>query len=215
MRSRPAVPVLLVALLAAGCAGDDDDTASPRPSPSPSASSSSPTPSPSAAATSSPSPAESEVPADGEPEFRADASPDTSPAQRAGDGLTVVDVRAGDHPGYSRVVFELAGEGTVGWRVAYEADPRTEGAGDAVELAGDGTLVVVLDGVGYPFDTGIEEYAGPRRFAPDLAAVQEVQVGGVFEGYFDAYLGTPDERPFRVFRLDSPQRVVVDVARGD
>lgn len=214
MRARPAVPVLLVALLAAGCA-DDDDTASPAPSPSASPSSSSPTSTASTTAGATPSPAESDAPAGGEPEFRADASPDSSPAQREGEGLTVVDVRAGDHPGFSRVVFELDGEGTVGWRVAYETDPRTQGAGDPVELAGDGTLTVVLDGLGYPFDTGIAEYAGPRRFAPDLAAVEEVQVGGVFEGYFEAFLGTPDERPFRVFRLEDPQRVVVDVARGD
>ena len=214
MRARPAVPVLLVALLAAGCA-DDDDTASPAPSSSASPSSSSPTPTASTTAGATPSPAESEAPAGGGPAFRADASPDSSPAQREGEGLTVVDVRAGDHPGYSRVVFELDGEGTVGWQVAYETDPRTQGAGDPVELAGDGTLMVVLDGLGYPFDTGIAEYAGPRRFSPDLAAVEEVQVGGVFEGYFEAFLGTPDERPFRVFRLDGPQRVVVDVARGD
>lgn len=217
MTARRLAPMLLLALLAAGCGGGDRSAAPGPTSPSSAPATSSPTPgaTATASATATPSAAESDLPAGSEPEFRADASPDSSPAQREGSGLTVVDVRVGDHPGYSRVVFELAGTGTVGWRVGYEDDPRTPGAGEPVELAGDGTLVVVLDGVGYPFDTGMKEYSGPRRLAPDLAAVQEVQVGGVFEGSFDAYLGTPDKRPFRVFRLQSPQRVVVDVARGD
>ena len=41
--------------------------------------------------------------------------------------------------------------------------------------------------------------------------VQELRLGGVFEGYYDAFVGVREQAAFRVFRLDDPQRVVVDV----
>jgi hypothetical protein len=66
--------------------------------------------------------------------------------------------------------------------------------------------------VGYPFDTGVEEYAGPREQSPGLSSVRALRLGGVFEGYYDAFIGVVEQQPFRVFRLDGPQRVVIDVA---
>jgi hypothetical protein len=215
MSTRPLLlPALLSVTLLVACGDDGNDTAAP-PAASPT-SSASPEPGLSPPApTGSPSDAEADAPTGGEPQFRADRSPDTATGERAGNGLSVVDVRVGEHEGFDRVVFELGGEGTAGWRVQYDDDPRTEGEGAPVELDGDATLTVVLDGIGYPFEVGVEEYAGPRRFAPALSSVREVQLNGVFEGYFDAYVGVAEERPFRVFRLDSPQRVVVDVAYGD
>lgn len=208
--------VLLLALAVTACSGGggDDDAVEPTASqptggsPAPSGTTSPPT------STASPAPAESDAPAGAETPFPADRSPDTSPAERTGNGLTVVDVRVGAHEGYDRLVLELDGEGTVGWRVAYDSDPRTQGEGAEVQLEGDATLAVVLDGLGYPFDTGIEEYGGPRRFSPGLPAVREVQLGGVYEGYYEAFVGVASEQPFRVFRLAEPQRVVVDVARA-
>lgn len=210
------LPALLTSLLLAGCSDDAPvDTAAPSPAATtPSTAATSGTPSATPTPT-TPAAAETGAPAGGEPEFRRDRGPDTSPAERADPALTVVDVRVGEHEGYDRVVFELAGEGVVGWRVEYEDAPATQGQGDPVELAGDATLTVTLDGLGYPFETGGTEYAGPKRFAPGLPSVLEVQVGGVFEGYYDAYVGVAEQRPFRVFRLESPQRVVVDVAHGD
>ena len=42
--------------------------------------------------------------------------------------------------------------------------------------------------------------------------VEEVQLLGVFEGYTQAFVGVDGEqRPFRVFGLENPTRVVVDV----
>lgn len=132
---------------------------------------------------------------------------------RSGKGLSVTGVRTGTHQGYDRVVLELGGSGTVGWRVRYDADPRRQGSGDPVRLAGSATLTVLLEGVSYPMDSGVPEYSGPRRLSPGLPEVQELQLGGVFEGTFDAFVGVRSTRPFRVFRLDGPQRVVIDVQR--
>jgi hypothetical protein len=213
---RPIVlPALLAAALLAGCSNDPPDTEAtagePASSPSPSAA---PTPSPSTAV--SPFGENATGEDDGEPTapaeqpFPADRSEDT--AQAVGNGLSVVEVRTGRHEGYDRVVFELGGEGTVGWSVQYDDDPRTQGQGAAVELAGDATLALLITGVGYPFDTGVEEYDGPRTLTPGHPVVKEVELGGVFEGSYDAFVGVAQERPFRVFRLTDPQRVVVDVA---
>lgn len=203
---------LLLALAVTSCSGDgdrDDDTVEPTASQPTTAS-----PEPSGTSSGTPAPAESDPPTGAETPFPADRSPDTSPAERTGNGLTVVDVRVGAHEGYDRLVLELDGEGTVGWRVAYDDDPRTQGEGAEVQLEGDATLAVVLDGLGYPYDTGIEEYGGPRRFSPGLPAVREVQLGGVYEGYYEAFVGVAGEQPFRVFRLTDPQRVVVDVVHA-
>jgi hypothetical protein len=216
MRTRALLtPVLTSALLLAACGTDDADTSrtSEAAATASASASSSPVPGLSPAPSSTGAPAADEAPAGEEPEFRADAGPDTSPGE--GNGLSVVDVRVGEHEGYDRVVFELGGTGTAGWRVQYEDDPRTQGEGAPVELDGDATLTVAVEGVGYPFDTGVEEYSGPRRFSPALSSVREVQVGGVFEGYVDAFVGVTEQRPFRVFLLQDPQRVVVDVAHRD
>ena len=208
------LPALLLALLAAGCS-DDDPATTPTAGGS-SVASELPSASAAPSSTGSPSGADAVGEDDEEPAaadeqaFAADRAQDT--AEASGNGLSVVDVRTGRHDGYDRVVFEMGGDGTVGWSVQYDDDPRTAGEGAQVELAGDATLAVTLSGVGYPFDTGVEEYGGPRRQAPGLEVVQELQLGGVFEGYYDAFVGVAQERPFRVFRLTDPQRVVLDVA---
>ena len=41
--------------------------------------------------------------------------------------------------------------------------------------------------------------------------MRDVRLGAVFEGQYEAFIGTSGEQPFRVFRLSDPERVVVDV----
>ena len=145
------------------------------------------------------------------PPFEADTQPDTEEPE--GNGLTVTDVTVGRHDGYDRVVFTLGGQGQPGWRVEYVNSPTRQGSGDPFTPAGEAFLSVVLSGVGYPFDTGVQEYDGPRSIpGGEAEVVEEVQVQGVFEGQYDGAIGLTDRRPFRVFRLDGPPRVVVDVA---
>lgn len=147
-----------------------------------------------------------------EPDRTAFSSPETvDTAPHDGNGLGLVDVRTGRHDGFDRVVLQLAGDGTIGWRVAYTDDPRYQGSGHPVDVAGGTTLQVMLDGVGYPGDTGVDPYDGPDRLAGPGTAVQEVVVGNVFEGQHGAFLGVREPLPYRVFRLSDPARVVLDV----
>lgn len=140
--------------------------------------------------------------------------PADQPSEQAASGerLTVTAVRVARHDGYDRVVLELAGDGQPGWHVAYDDAPAQPGSGEPVEVAGEATLSVLVDGVGYPFDTGHEEYSGPKSLTPsDTEVVRELRVGAVYEGQYDAYVGVTAQRPYRVFRLDAPARLVLDV----
>lgn len=206
---------VLVLALAACSPGESDES----PSPSSTATSASPSPTDSPSTTPEPGAEPSEgasTPSDDATEaplpFPANTEPDTQDPS-ADAALTVTDVRVGHHDGFDRVVFELGGTGTPGWRVEYVDQPVDDGKGDVVAVDGDAYLQVMISGSGYPMDTGVEEYAGPNPVrAGDDGEVEEVLLRGVFEGYTQAFVGVDDEqRPFRVFSLEDPTRVVVDV----
>lgn len=216
-RAATAVVGLLALSLAACTPGGTDD--SPSPSGTTTSGSSSPTDSPTGAAAESPTD-DATAPADDATEaplpFPANTDPDTQDPS-ADAALTVTDIRVGHHDGYDRVVFELGGTGTPGWRVEYVDQPVDDGKGDVVAVDGDAYLQVMISGSGYPMDTGVDEYAGPNPVrAGDDGEVEEVLLRGVFEGYTQAFVGVDDEqRPFRVFSLEDPARVVVDVRDDD
>ncbi len=145
------------------------------------------------------------------PPFPSDVSADEQAA--SGDALvTVTDIRTGRHDGFDRVVFEVEGEGLPGWDVRYVEDPVEQGRGNPVEVAGDAVLQVTVTGVGYPFDTGVEEFATDGPVAGSGEAVTEVVWDATFEGTSVAFIGTTGQTPFRVYLLEGPARVVVEVA---
>lgn len=141
--------------------------------------------------------------------FPADTSPDTSPGR--GMPVTLVDVRTGTHPGFDRVVFDLRGDGRAGWHVRYVDEARAQGSGDPVEVAGGAILEVDLSHTGYPDDTGVEFYDGPRRIAGSTV-VLEVVLTGMYEGHTQLFVGVAEQRPFRVHAVDG--RVILDILHG-
>ncbi|MEX2289899.1 MAG: hypothetical protein WD794_06185 [Mycobacteriales bacterium] len=189
--------VLTGLLLAAACSDAPDREATGR--------TSEPTQDPVSAAPPSP-----EAAATPSPVFAAHTAPVEE--SHTGGPLTVTAVRVARQPGYDRVVFELDGRqpGEPGWRVEYTEDPRRAGSGDEVDVQGEATLAVLIDGTGYPFDTGQQE-ATSVRMPTDLEVVRDVELGAVFEGTYEAFVGVSRKAPFRVFRLADPARVVVDV----
>ena len=199
----------------AACGGDDAATDDLAPSASTSTPSASPVPglSPTAEPTGTPSTAA--PPAGEQDDAPADfpASPALSEQEPSGGPLTVTAVRVARQDGYDRVVFELAGTdaGQAGWRVEYVDEPRAQGSGDVVPVDGEAVLSVLVTGTGYPMDTGQEEVADDPALPGDLAVVEDVVLGAVFEGQYEAFIGTSGRQPFRVFRLGDPERVVVDV----
>lgn len=193
--TRLALAVTATALVLAGCSAGADE-----PAPSPAVSVDTPTSSAPETTTSD------EVPRDA----REKVSP-------AGEGakLTVVDIRTGRHEGFDRVVYELGGEGTPGWRVGYVDEPLQQGSGNEVPVAGDAVLQVLIDGSAYPFDSGVEQYDGPDPVLAEAGgSVVEVSGSGVFEGVTQSFIGVAAHgTPFSVYSLTGPTRVVIDVAR--
>ena len=194
--------VLAACALATGCSNDPEPTSAPADGVASPASSAVPGLSPVPAAT--PSGA-------GAPALAADTAPDEQAPQ--GGPLSVTAVRVARQDGYDRVVLELAGKagGRPGWRVQYEDDPRRAGSGDPVDVDGAATLVVLVDGAGYPMDTGVDEVSGDPTVPGDTEVVEDVELGAVFEGTYEAFVGVSRRAPFRVFRLEDPARVVIDV----
>ena len=205
--TRRAALALVACVLATACSDDAEPTAAAgtaRPEP-PASTAAAPAPSASSPAGAS----SASAPAAG-PAFAADTSRDVE--EPTGAPLTVTAVRVARQDGYDRVVFELDGErpGEPGWRVEYVDNPSKDGSGDPVEVEGEATLMVYIDGAGIPAETGREE-ARSAQVPADAEVVREIELGAVFEGVYEAFIGTSRKAPFRVFRLADPARVVVDV----
>jgi hypothetical protein len=207
-RPRTVAPLLLSLLTApvvlAGCGGGDAEEQSS-----------------SASLTAAESTAASETFADGAtaedsatdaPPFPGNAEPDAAdPSSDA--AVTVSDIRIGRQDGFDRVVFEVGGAGTPGWDVRYVDTASSQGSGKPVDVAGDAVLQVTLTGAGYPYATGVEEFSssGPLS-AADTEVVTEVVFDATFEGTTTAFVGTTGRAPFRVYLLEGPTRVVVEIA---
>jgi len=148
------------------------------------------------------------------PTFSANTRPDTAEPQGAGATfLSVTDIRVAEHDGYDRIVFDLAGRGSgkPGWRVEYVDRATDDGSGLPVAVDGDAILRVSLSGTATPTDSGVEEYSGDR-IQPGTEAVDEIVYRYWFEGYTTAFIGVDEtQRPFRVFLLENPTRVVLDI----
>lgn len=146
------------------------------------------------------------------PAFPADTDVDTAePSAEA--RLTVTDVRVGAHDGFDRMVLELGGIGTPGWRVGY-TDAGVEDPSDRpVDLPGDRVLNVMIEGTAYPFDTGLPEFSTTDRVVgAGTTALTEVAFLGTFEAQSQAVIGVAGHTaPFRVFLLPDPVRVVIDI----
>ena len=210
MRNTAPAPVLLTVALLVGAAGCGDaltDRAAPT------VASASATPG--APTTGAPTEPSTATPEPSAPPFTSDTRPDDGGAGwDEGNGLGVTGVRTARQPGYDRVVFTFGGTGTPGWRVEYTTSPTAEGSGEPVALEGTVFLQVTLRGVGHPYDTGLAPFGDSTTRLPGTGTtrVAEIAPGGFFEGAQQAFIGlTGARRPFRVFALADPVRVVVDV----
>ena len=209
MTRRRVAAVLFALLLGpalAGCGDDEDTDAGP-------SSSSAPATTTGSAGSSTPS-----TDGDGSsdaPPFPANTEPDSG-TPSTGAFLTVTEIRTGHHDGFDRVVFEVDGTGTPGWDVRYVDEAVEQGRGETIPVAGNAILQVTISGVGYPTETGVDEVDGSVPVpGHDTEVVTEVVWDSTFEGTSVAFVGTTGEVPFRVYLLEDPARVVLEVVHDD
>ena len=200
----------LAAAFLAGCGGGDDDAGAGATASAPAGSASATT---SGAAAGTPA-TEGDGSTDAPP-FPANTAPDTGQAS-ADSFVTVTDIRTGLHDGHDRVVFEVDGTGAPGWDVRYVDEAAGQGSGSDIPVHGAAILQVTITGVGYPTDTGIEEFHGEEPLpGHGTEVVTEVVWDTTFEGTSVAFVGLTEELPFRVYLLEEPARVVLDIVHDD
>ena len=122
-------------------------------------------------------------------------------------------IRAGSHPTYDRVVLDISGKAP-GYRVRYVPVLTQDGSGFPVAVRGNARLQIVLTPTRAHTETsGASTLRTPARKRWFLPQVKETVLVGDFEGYVSVGVGLAAKKPFRVFTLSSPTRIVVDVQR--
>lgn len=209
-----ALPILVLALLAAACGGpttspsaSPETSSPPATTPTPDATdspSASPTDGPSAAP-SSPAPTDAEPPT-GEP-FTCDL-PITDPGSVP--IANIVDIRVGEHDDFDRFVFEFE-QGTPAFSLERAQPPFTaDASGEPIEVDGAAFLGLVMRGGTKQTDAGTSSYDGPTEFRPGFDTLVHAVEGGDFERQSTWYFGLDEEECVRAFVLDGPPRLVID-----
>jgi hypothetical protein len=123
---------------------------------------------------------------------------------------TLVDVRAGRHPGFDRVVLQFRGA-VPQHRIRYVDQLVQDGSGNPVSVAGAADLEVVFHGANAHNQDGSPSVS-PRRFSPGLPAVKEIAQVGDFEAVVSYGIGIDHRRSIKVSTLSGPSRLVIDVS---
>ena len=130
--------------------------------------------------------------------FQGDLSAKNCSTSGTPNAAMVTDIRAGEHSGYTRIVFNFSGDLPACY--VNQLDPNT--------------ISVLVWGVSWttPFAAGIFDGAGV--FEVDLGSVDKVRDAGMGggSGEWTFYIHTTTGgRPFSILTLDGPARLVVDV----
>lgn len=133
-------------------------------------------------------------------------------------------LRAGTHPDYERVTLELAGgpdggsaadvsDGRPGYELEYVDRPlRACGSGDEIFPVGDAWLEIRLEPAAAHTEAG-QPTLGPREVHVDGPLLQRIYRTCDFEGIVVHVLALASPNEYRVFTLEDPLRIVVDVRR--
>jgi hypothetical protein len=129
-------------------------------------------------------------------------------------GTPLVDIRAGRHECYDRLVFDVPGAAGGYW-VSYVDQVTEDATGDPVPLRGGAALQLTVYSPAYDQNwnqtyvyTNREELVNVTGFR----TFRQVAWAGSWEGTTSVGLGVRARLPFRVTTLDD--RVVVDVAHA-
>jgi hypothetical protein len=132
----------------------------------------------------------------------------------------LVQVRYGRHANFDRIVFQFE-NGLPDYRIEYAEPPNlgdVPGPGGPLPIpvptAGSAFLKVSFGGAAAhdpdpPYDS---TYLGPQDLTVGLPSLVEAEMASDWHGDVTWVLGLSDEVDFRVFSLEEPSRIVIDVA---
>ena len=132
---------------------------------------------------------------------------------------TLQDVRVGTHSDYDRFVLEFDGDNPApeNYNAMWLARPMSPSGGPfpVDEPAGEVFLEIRV-GATYSVGSTGGPYAGPSIITdPSLLNIQEAVNVGEFDGQIVWLLGANEANGFRIFSLEDPPRLVVDVCAYD
>lgn len=133
-------------------------------------------------------------------------------------------VRAGQHPCYDRVVFDINGPAPAGYAVKYVPQVLSDPKGEPVPVTGGAVLQVVVRAPIWGTDTqGHQPWRKLPAVGDDLvspaqiagwSSLREVKFAGSFEGQTTLAVGVRGRLPFRVLITGDPgyQHIVLDIS---
>lgn len=127
------------------------------------------------------------------------------PAGAAGQ-TTLTNIRAGEHPGFDRLVFDFYGP-VPAYFVEYVPKSELAGAsGIPISIAGNYFLRV-------RFTDTVVSRGVPFAGTPPFDQIRQYKYVESFEAVTVYGIGVRERQPFRVFALNNPSRVVFDIRR--
>jgi hypothetical protein len=187
------------------CGGDDDDDATATATQA--AGSETPSPAPSVNTT----PDVTATPDEGSlPDFVEPGNVEEDESLEPGGIPQLVEVRIGQNDGYDRIVFEFDGDEMSPWEVMYVAEPTACGSGKPVMTGGNASLQVLFRTAQAHTPEG-EPTIDSIEIVADFPAMVEGVQSCDFEALVTWVVGINGTLPFRVFTLEEPTRLVVDV----
>ncbi|WP_148573104.1 AMIN-like domain-containing (lipo)protein [Nocardioides caldifontis] len=121
----------------------------------------------------------------------------------------VVDLRWAEHPTFDRVVVDLRGRRSPGYHASHVRTLVRDGSGETVRIRGRHKFQLVLRPARTFDHKGHSLYEGPRHRKIGLPTLRAMTFMSDFEGDVVFGFGVRS-KPFRVFTLSRPSRVVLD-----
>lgn len=122
----------------------------------------------------------------------------------------VIDLRYGRHTDYDRVIVDLE-NGMSAYTVRYVHRLRYAASGEPVDLKGRRFLEITLTPASAHNGLGRSTYVGPRLRRLSWPSLRGLAFTGDFEGVVSFGVGVDRKVPFRVFTLENPNRLIVDL----
>ena len=198
---------LLAALMFVGCGDDDGDATATPSAPATGSSASTRTAAASATGTGATPAATATAGGSSLPAFAPDSQVFKKDVPGSTQQAILFTVRAATNTGFDRIVFQFK-ERVPGYEVKYVDKVQTCAKGDTLALAGGKRVAVTFR------PASAHSGDGPTVDTPNIESglqyIREAKQSCDFEGVVGYGLGLLEARPFRVFELQDPPRIVID-----